>query len=113
MAATEGPDPAMRLSDTEALLAVMVLHLASEIRTVRYALGAVMQHVPFGNQELWRFCHESMYPPREHGPAAAKPPPFPEHWLEHMATRGRSAAQAAGSTENARETLAQALGPRW
>lgn len=112
---SDRPDGAgLHLTETEALLAVLIDHLTDEVSALRYALGATMQRIGWTGDEGMEWSYEKLYPqwfevdglPRVRQAAA---PPFPTHWLRMMATSGRSLAQVAGSKVAAAERIERAL----
>lgn len=119
--ASDIPDPAFKLTQTEALLAVLVNHLDEEVSHLRYVLGGVLQDL-YGRErcagadrEDWPvYAMQSLYPqridPAIRGARESSLPPFPTHWLANMARSGRSLAQVTRSREEAASRLAAALG---
>lgn len=98
-------DPAARLTQNEALLAVLVEHLADEVSSLRYVLGGVLNDL-YGRDRChgedltdWpAYAKQSLYRDQtSDGHPRAAPMPFPPYWLGDMARSGRTVAQVAGS----------------
>jgi hypothetical protein len=103
-------DQAIRLTDTEALLAADVVYLLGELQHMRYVLGSLVQDV-YGRQSASGVAFSFLLYPNRLGngtPASvARHPPVGR--LEAM-VKGRSLAQAMGGKEEAAPLLATIRG---
>lgn len=101
-------DTKMKLTQTEALLAVMVEHLEQQVSTLRFALGAALIDLGARSRPESRAAEamNELYPEHielEDGRLLknfqAPLPPFPPYWLGQMARTGRSLAQVSGKSD--------------
>jgi hypothetical protein len=99
-------DPSIKLSQVEAILAVIADDHANDLRGMRYVLGSILQRLG-GCDDLL----EMLYPETIHDTTArqAKAPAFPSSLLRHAGTRGVSLGRVAQSNEHARELWADML----
>lgn len=110
-------DVKMKLTQSEALLAVMVEHLETQVRVLRGALGEVLIDLGARSHPEGYAARamEALYPEQidPANPATkrcqAPAPPFPPHWLGTMARTGRSLAQVGRGFDVA-ERVTHALG---
>ena len=112
-------EPLRITTTTEALLAVVVEYLEKEVGNLRYVLGGVL-HELYGQDRCdgadrndWpAFAMSLLYPddisPQVRG-GAARPAPFPPHWLGEMARTGRTLAQVAGTRAEAARRVERAV----
>lgn len=98
------------LSTSDALLALLVDHLADEINGLRYALAWCLHQL--GAPEVSPQLLATLYPDDPAGfgrNVTAKRPPFPPYVLARMARGGKSLSQAAGSRATAEALIAEAF----
>lgn len=111
------PDPSVRLSDVEAILAVIIDHQDQRIRHLTFACG-VLLHAVYGRdvrdqrQTAAGVAYRALYSEEIVPGSGARQgalPPFPIHWLRSMAQRRCTFAQVAENRQDAVDRMTRAL----